>query len=156
MQKPTNTSPPAAGGKIPMAALLTLIIGAFMAILDGSIVNVALPRMMAIFGSAADQIQWVLTGYMLTTGVVIPITGYLSDRFGGKKIYILSLAAFTAGSALCSLAWSNNSLVVARVIQAVGGGMMMPVRGEQGDGSLASSLWRIVINCGRIVQDIAQ
>lgn len=127
MQKPTNTSPPAAGGKIPMAALLTLIIGAFMAILDGSIVNVALPRMMAIFGSTADQIQWVLTGYMLTSGVVIPITGYLSDRFGGKKVYILSLAAFTAGSALCSLAWSNNSLVVARVIQAIGGGMMMPV-----------------------------
>lgn len=140
MQKPTNTSPPgegrqepgggsppAAGGKIPMAALLTLIIGAFMAILDGSIVNVALPRMMAIFGSTADQIQWVLTGYMLTTGMVIPVTGYLSDRFGGKKIYILSLAAFTVGSALCSLAWSNNSLVVARVIQAVGGGMMMPV-----------------------------
>jgi len=110
-----------------MAALLTMIIGAFMAILDGSIVNVALPRMMAIFGSAADQIHWALTGYMLATGVVIPITGYLSDRFGGKKIYILSLAAFTAGSALCSLAWSNNSLVVARVIQAVGGGMMMPV-----------------------------
>lgn len=140
MQKPTNTSPPgegrqepgggsppAAGGKIPMAALLTLIVGAFMAILDGSIVNVALPRMMAIFGSTADQIQWVLTGYMLTTGMVIPVTGYLSDRFGGKKIYILSLAAFTVGSALCSLAWSNNSLVVARVIQAVGGGMMMPV-----------------------------
>lgn len=127
MQKPTNTSPPAAGGKIPMAALLTLIIGAFMAILDGSIVNVALPRIMAIFGSTADQIQWVLTGYMLTTGVVIPITGYLSDRYGGKRIYILSLAAFTAGSALCSLAWSNNSLVAARVIQAIGGGMMMPV-----------------------------
>lgn len=110
-----------------MAALLTLILGAFMAILDGSIVNVALPRMMAIFGSTADQIQWVLTGYMLASGVVIPVTGYLSDRFGGKKIYIISLAAFTAGSALCALAWSNNSLVAARVVQAIGGGMMMPV-----------------------------
>ncbi len=110
-----------------MAALLTLILGAFMAILDGSIVNVALPRMMSIFGSTADQIQWVITGYMLASGVVIPVTGYLSDRFGGKKIYIISLGAFTAGSALCALAWSNNSLVVARVVQAVGGGMMMPV-----------------------------
>jgi len=119
--------PPGAGGKIPMAALLTLILGAFMAILDGSIVNVALPRMMAIFGSTADQIQWVLTGYMLASGVVIPVTGYLSDRFGGKKVYIISLGAFTFGSALCALAWSNNSLVVARVIQAIGGGMMMPV-----------------------------
>lgn len=119
--------PPGAGGKIPMAALLTLILGAFMAILDGSIVNVALPRMMAIFGSTADEIQWVLTGYMLASGVVIPVTGYLSDRFGGKKIYIIALGAFTAGSALCAMAWSNNSLVAARVIQAVGGGMMMPV-----------------------------
>lgn len=123
----TPGGPPGAGGKIPMAALLTLILGAFMAILDGSIVNVALPRMMAIFGSSADQIQWVLTGYMLASGVVIPVTGYLSDRFGGKKIYIIALGAFTAGSALCALAWSNNSLVAARVIQAVGGGMMMPV-----------------------------
>jgi len=110
-----------------MAALMTLIIGAFMAILDGSIVNVALPRMMSIFGSTADQIQWVMTGYLLASGVVVPVTGYLSDRYGGKTVYIVCLGAFTAGSALCSLAWSNNSLVVARVIQAIGGGMMMPV-----------------------------
>lgn len=123
--------PPGAGGqatgKIPMAALMTLIIGAFMAILDGSIVNVAVPRMMSIFGSTADQIQWVITGYLLASGVVVPVTGYLSDRYGCKTLYILSLGAFTAGSALCSLAWSNDSLVVARVIQAIGGGMMMPV-----------------------------
>ena len=114
-------------GRIPYAALFTLIIGAFMAILDGSIVNVALPRMMAIFNSTADQIQWVMTGYLLASGVVVPVTGYLNDRFGGKTLYIASLGAFTAGSALCGLAWSNDSLVAFRVIQAVGGGMMMPV-----------------------------
>lgn len=129
-QSPAGVPPGAGGhssGQIPMAALMTLIIGAFMGILDGSIINVALPRMMSIFGSTADQIQWVMTGYLLASGVVVPVTGYLSDRFGGKTVYIFSLGAFTFGSLLCSLAWSNNSLVVARVIQAIGGGMMMPV-----------------------------
>ncbi|BAF60962.1 hypothetical transporter [Pelotomaculum thermopropionicum SI] len=114
-------------GRIPLAALMTLIIGAFMAILDGSIVNVALPRMMSIFNSTPDQIQWVITAYLLASGVVVPVTGYLSDRFGAKRLYIVSLGAFTAGSALCSLAWSNHSLVAFRVVQAIGGGMMMPV-----------------------------
>lgn len=123
--------PPGTGGapsgKIPMAALMTLVIGAFMAILDGSIVNVALPRMMSIFGSTADQIQWVMTGYLLTSGVVVPVTGYLSDKYGSKNLYIFSLSLFTVGSAICGLAWSTNSLVVARVFQAIGGGMIMPV-----------------------------
>jgi len=116
-----------AAGKIPMAALLTLVIGAFMAILDGSIINVALPKMMAIFGVTADQVQWVMTAYLLTSGVVVPVTGYLGDRFGLKNMYIFSLLAFTVGSAICGLSWSNNSLVAARVIQAIGGGMIMPV-----------------------------
>jgi len=114
-------------GGIPVAALLTLVIGGFMAILDGSIVNVALPKMMAIFGVGPEDVQWVMTAYLLTSGVVIPVTGYLGDRYGLKKIYIFSLVAFTAGSAVCGLAWSNNSLVAARVLQAVGGGMIMPV-----------------------------
>ncbi|MCL6635611.1 MAG: DHA2 family efflux MFS transporter permease subunit [Peptococcaceae bacterium] len=110
-----------------MAALLTLVIGAFMAILDGSIVNVALPKMMAIFGVGADEVQWVMTAYLLVSGVVVPVTGYLGDKYGLKKMYIFSLVAFTAGSAVCALAWSNDSLIAARVIQAVGGGMIMPV-----------------------------
>jgi len=98
-----------------------------MAILDGSIVNVALPKMMAIFSVSTDKIQWVMTAYLLMSGVVIPVTGYLGERFGYKRLYIASLLAFTLGSALCALAWSNTSLVAFRVIQAVGGGMMIPV-----------------------------
>ena len=98
-----------------------------MAILDSSIVNVALPKMMAIFGVGADSIQWVMTSYLLVSGVVIPVTGFLGDRFGYKRLYIYSLIAFTIGSALCAVAWSNNSLVVFRVIKAIGGGMMIPV-----------------------------
>ncbi|ACV63139.1 drug resistance transporter, EmrB/QacA subfamily [Desulfofarcimen acetoxidans DSM 771] len=112
---------------IPWGALLILVLGAFMAILDTSIVNVALPKMMVIFGASADEIQWILTGYMLTSGMVIPMTGFLGDRYGNKLMYIWSLIIFTIGSALCGLAWSNNSMIAFRVIQAIGGGMVMPV-----------------------------
>ncbi len=113
--------------KIPWAALMILVIGAFMSILDTSIVNVALPKFMTLFGSSEDEVQWILTGYMLTSGVVIPITGYLGDRFGNRLVYIWSVAAFTLGSLLCGLAWNTTSLTVFRVFQAVGGGMIIPV-----------------------------
>lgn len=112
---------------IPWPALMTLILGCFMAILDSSIVNVAIPRLKAIFGVNADSVQWVATAYLLVSGIVIPITGYLCERFGNKRIYIFSLLVFTMGSGLCALAWSNNSLIAARIIQAVGGGMILPV-----------------------------
>lgn len=112
---------------IPWASLFILIAGGFMAILDSSIVNVALPKLMAIFGVGAGSIQWVMTAYLLVSGVVIPVTGFLGDRFGYKRLYIYSLVAFTIGSALCAMAWSNASLVAFRVVQAVGGGMMIPV-----------------------------
>lgn len=111
----------------PWAGLLVLVFGAFMSILDGSIVNVALPRLMAIFGVSPDEIQWVMTAYLLTSGVVVPVTGYLGDRFGYKRVYIYALMFFTLGSALCGLAWSNNSLIAFRVVQALGGGMLIPV-----------------------------
>lgn len=120
---PQGASP----GKIPWTALMVLIIGAFMAILDGSIVNVALPRLMSVFGVTTESIQWIMTAYLLVSGVVVPPTGYLSERYGSKNMYIFSLVVFTVGSGLCALAWSNSSLVAARVIQAIGGGMIMPV-----------------------------
>lgn len=108
-------------------ALLVVVIGTFMAILDTSIVNIAIPKMMTVFGVSTDQIKWVLTAYMLTMGSVIPLTGYLGDRFGTKKIYIWALVAFTVGSAMCGFAWNNSTMIVARVVQALGGGMIMPV-----------------------------
>ncbi|NTW05612.1 MAG: DHA2 family efflux MFS transporter permease subunit [Peptococcaceae bacterium] len=106
---------------------MVLVLGAFMAILDGSIINVALPRLMAIFNVNPSKIQWIMTAYLLTSGVVVPITGYLGDRFGYKRIYIYSTIAFTIGSALCGIAWSNNSLIIFRVVQAIGGGMLIPL-----------------------------
>lgn len=108
-------------------ALGVVIVGTFMAILDSSIVNVAIPRMMTIFGATTHEIQWVLTGYMLTMAIIIPLTGYLTDRYGSKRVYIFALTVFTIGSALCGVAWSTETMVGARVIQAIGGGMIMPV-----------------------------
>jgi len=113
--------------KINWPAIIVIIIGTFMAILDSSIVNVALPKMMAIFGASADSAEWILTAYMLTLGVVMPISGFLGDTFGYKRIYFLALAFFVFGSALCGMAWSVNSMVLSRVIQALGGGMLQPI-----------------------------
>lgn len=98
-----------------------------MSMLDTSIVNIALPKMMAVFSVESNDAQWVLTIYMLTMGVVQPISGYLCDRFGTRKMYLFSLTVFTIGSALCGMAWSNNSMIFFRVIQAVGGGLIYPV-----------------------------
>jgi len=108
-------------------ALGVVIMGAFMSILSSSLINVAIPKMMIVFSASTDQIQWVLTGYMLAMGMVIPVTGYLSDLIGTKRLYILALVVFITGSALCGMAWSINSIIGFRVIQAVGGGILMPV-----------------------------
>jgi len=108
-------------------AISIVIVGTFMAVLDSSIVNVAIPKMMTIFKASTDQIEWILTGYMLTMSIVIPLTGYLGDRFGLKRLYIFALTVFTIGSALCGLATSTETMVAARVVQAIGGGMIMPV-----------------------------
>ncbi len=109
-----------------LAPVLVALIGAFMSILDTSIVNVATPTMMNVFNADPSSIQWVSTIYMLALGVVIPLSGWLGDLMGFKRLYILSMATFVAGSLLCALAWDLNSLIGARVIQAVGGGMIMP------------------------------
>lgn len=107
--------------------LFVIVTGAFAAILSSSSVNVAIPKLMAIFGVSSSEVQWVLTGYMLSSAIVIPLSGYLGDRFGNKKVFIYSLAVFTAGSVLCSFAWSNQSLIVFRVLQGLGGGIIMPI-----------------------------
>lgn len=108
-------------------SLLAILSGTFVAILNNSLINVALPSMVNIFGSTTDTMQWVLTGYMLANAVMIPMSGSLSAKFGSKRIFILSLASFTLSSVLCALAWSDTSLIAFRVIQGVSGGMIMPI-----------------------------
>lgn len=103
------------------------MLGTFMAILDASIVNVALPHMMSAMRVDREQIEWVTTAFMLATAVSMPLVGWLVGRLGHKALYLGSLAIFTLGSAACALAWSYDSLIVARIIQALGGGAVQPV-----------------------------
>lgn len=109
------------------SSIIVMVIGTFMAVLNNSIVNVAMPKMMVIFNCGQESIQWVLTAYTMTLGVIMPVSGYLGDNFGYKRVYTLALCLFTLGSVICGLSWGVNSLVSARVLQAVGGGIMQPV-----------------------------
>ena len=96
----------------------------FMSILDTSIVNVAIPTIQNAFGTTTDEIQWIATSYTLALGVVVPVSSWLSDRFGMKRTYNVSLLLFAAGSALCGLAWNLESMVIFRIIQALPGGIL--------------------------------
>ncbi len=107
--------------------LVVIIIGSFMSTLDSSIVNIAISKLMSVFGVSLDDVKWVLTAYTLTLGAVVPVTGYLGDTLGTKKLFLFALITFTLGSFLCGMAWSNSSMIVFRIIQALGGGMIMPV-----------------------------
>lgn len=98
-----------------------------MAILDSSIVNIAIPKLKTVFSVNTAQVQWIVTIYMLTLGVVVPAANFLGERFGYRAVYIVSLIVFTIGSALCGLSWSLGVLTVFRVLQALGGGLIMPV-----------------------------
>jgi EmrB/QacA subfamily drug resistance transporter len=108
-----------------VAAVVTL--GAIMTILDTTVVNVAINRLAVDFGSSLTTIQWVLTGYTLALAAVIPISGWAADRFGTKRLYLLSLMLFTLGSGLAGSAWDAGSLIGFRVLQGVGGGMILPL-----------------------------
>jgi EmrB/QacA subfamily drug resistance transporter len=104
-----------------------VILGMMMSILDTTIVNVALDTLGRDLHSTIAQIQWVATGYLLALAAVIPLTGWAARRFGAKRVYLSSIVLFTIGSALCGLAESSTSLILFRVLQGVGGGMIMPV-----------------------------
>jgi EmrB/QacA subfamily drug resistance transporter len=104
-----------------------VILGMIMSILDTTIVNVALRTLGHDLHSSIAQIQWVITGYLLSLAAVIPITGWAARRYGAKRVYMVSLVLFTSGSALCAIATSTTELVLFRVLQGAGGGMIMPV-----------------------------
>jgi EmrB/QacA subfamily drug resistance transporter len=108
-------------------ALSVTTIGSFMSILDSTIVNIALPSLLRDFNTDLRSGQLVLTIYLLALAVVIPLSGFLADRVGMKRLYIITLICFTAGSALCGLAWNLPSLVFFRALQGLGGGMLQPL-----------------------------
>ena len=128
----THQMPPDASETWPLerhvvAVAAVVVLGAVMTVLDSTIVSVAIETLGRDFGSPLPTIQWVMTGYMLALAAVIPVTGWAAARFGGKQVWLFSLALFVGASALCATAWSTESLIVFRVLQGLGGGMVMPV-----------------------------
>jgi DHA2 family multidrug resistance protein len=112
------------GSKIGITVIV--MCAALMAMIDITIVNVALNDIRASFGTPIDQIGWVSTGYMMANIVVIPMTGWFQRRFGYKRYFAGSIALFTLASALCGMAWNLPSLVMFRVLQGLGGGAIIP------------------------------
>jgi EmrB/QacA subfamily drug resistance transporter len=108
-------------------ALTALIIGGMAAVLDTTIVSIALHTLVGALHSTVSQIQWVSTGYLLALGVVIPVVGWAQGRFGGKRLWMAALIIFVTGSALCSVAWNADSLIAFRVLQGAGAGMIFPL-----------------------------
>ena len=108
---------------VAVAAMLATI----LEVLDVTIANVALPHMQASFSASVDEVTWVLTSYLVSNGIVVPLTGWLSTLFGRKRFFMASTVVFTASSMLCGLAWNLQSMVVFRVIQGVGGAAMIPM-----------------------------
>ncbi len=106
---------------------IAFLLGIFMDLLDMTIVNVALPSIARDFKVTEGGIEWLITGYTLSLAVWIPASGWMGDRFGTKRIFMLAIALFTAGSLLCATAWNLESLILFRVLQGIGGGMMTPV-----------------------------
>ncbi|MEU4291110.1 DHA2 family efflux MFS transporter permease subunit [Kribbella sp. NPDC026596] len=128
------------GGLVPLDPMLlrlggVLSLAAVLAGLDATIVSVGIDSIASDLGGPLSTLQWVSTGYLLAISIVIPLSGWLADRFGGRRVWMASVALFVAGSILCGFAWSVPALIAFRVIQGVGGGVMQPV----GQGILAQA-----------------
>ena len=104
-----------------------VVLGSFMSILDSTVVNIALPKLISVFSTDVHGAQWVLTSYLLALAVVIPMTGYLQETYGGKRVYMITIVLFTLASILCGFAWSLNAMIFFRVLQGLGGGLIMPL-----------------------------
>ncbi|HYT34346.1 MAG TPA: MFS transporter, partial [Ktedonobacteraceae bacterium] len=107
--------------------VIVVIFGSFMSILDQTVINNALPHLQRVFAVDLSSLQWVITAYTLTQGVVTPTTAFFANRLGTRRFYVIALILFTLGSALCGLAWNLSALIVFRVIQAIGGATLFPL-----------------------------
>src|SRR2546421_3131199 len=118
-----------AGGRPDRAAWQAAgvaILGSVMAILDSTVVNVVLQKLTIDFHTSFATVQWVVTGYLLATAMVVPVTAWAGDRFGTTRLYLLAITVFLVGSVLAGGAWSIGSLIAFRVLQGFGGGMLGP------------------------------
>ncbi|MGW2190659.1 DHA2 family efflux MFS transporter permease subunit [Streptomyces sp. NPDC001719] len=108
-------------------AVLVVLLGAILAFLDSTVVNVALRHLSLDFDTSLDTVQWVVTSYLLALAAVTPISAWAARRWGSRTLYAVALTVFTVASALCGLAGSAEQLIAFRVLQGIGGGLMMPV-----------------------------
>jgi len=105
---------------------LAVMLGTTLEVLDTSIVNVALPHMQGTFSASVDEIAWIVTSYLVANGIMIPMTGWISSRFGRKRYFMASVAVFVAASGLCGAATSLDEMVIFRLIQGAAGAAMIP------------------------------
>jgi hypothetical protein len=105
---------------------LAVMLGPALEVLDTSIINVALPHLQGTFSASVDEIAWVLTSYLVANGIMIPMTGWISSRFGRKRYFLTSVFAFIGASALCGAAQTLSQMVVFRLIQGAAGAAMIP------------------------------
>ncbi|GMA24433.1 MFS transporter [Luteimicrobium album] len=127
---PEPPGAPAASPAIPPAvrnALLALVVGGIAAILDSTMVTLAIHTLAVDLDSATTTIQWVTTAYLLAMAVAIPVTGWAEARWGGKRVWTAALLVFVAGSVLCAVAWDESSLIAFRAVQGFGGGLIFPL-----------------------------
>jgi len=108
-------------------AVLALLVGGVAAILDSTMVTLALHTLVVRLHSTDGMIQWVTTGYLLAMAVAIPVTGWAESRWGGKRTWMAALVVFVVGSVLCALSWSDASLIGFRVAQGFGAGLILPL-----------------------------
>ncbi|WP_068616678.1 DHA2 family efflux MFS transporter permease subunit [Paenibacillus tuaregi] len=119
---------PASGGfRQHLPLLVVLMIGLFLAILNQTLLNVALPHITNEYGITTNTAQWLLTGYMLVNGVLIPLSAFLIERFGVRLLFLAAMFCFTLGALICGIAGSFSMLLIGRLIQAVGGGVLSPL-----------------------------
>lgn len=130
--------------------IFAIFFGNFMAILSTTTINVAFPVFMKDFDADISTVQWMITGYLLATGIVAPVVGYFGDKWSYKRLYLFALSGFTLFSALCTIAWNIDSLITFRILQGVFGGLIIPTtltmiyqfigKGKQ---AFALSLWSL-------------
>ena len=111
----------------PWLIAVGVMLATFMEVLDTSIANIALPHIGGNLSSTPEEATWVLTSYLVANAIVLPTTGWLANHFGRKRVFISCIVLFTAASALCGLAWSLPTLILARILQGLGGGAMVPI-----------------------------
>lgn len=115
------------GSRLKWIVALTTMLGTFMEVLDTSVVNVALPHMRGSYAAGQDEVTWIITSYLVANAIILPITGWLGNYFGRKRLYLTCLVTFTLSSLACGLAPTLSTQIAFRVVQGLSGGAMVPM-----------------------------